>query len=104
MCCFLLLLLLLLFLLPRFLLLHSVDVLLLSLLLLFCASFTCWGGAQVTGEPLTRRSDDTVDKLRSRLKAFHKQTQPVIDHYDRAGKTVTIDAKQDKNVRPILTF
>ena len=53
----------------------------------------------MTGEPLTRRSDDTVDKLRSRLKAFHRQTQPVIDHYERAGKTVTIDAKQDKNVR-----
>lgn len=56
------------------------------------------GQDDVTGEPLTRRSDDTVDKLRSRLKAFHKQTQPVIDHYERAGKTVTIDAKQDKNI------
>lgn len=55
---------------------------------------------QVTGEPLTRRSDDTVDKLRSRLKAFHKQTQPVIEHYDRKGKTVTIDASRDMKVRP----
>jgi len=53
---------------------------------------------QVTGEPLMRRSDDTADKLRSRLKAFHQQTQPVIDYYERAGKNVTIDAKQDKNV------
>lgn len=54
---------------------------------------------QLTGEPLMRRSDDTADKLRSRLKAFHQQTQPVIDYYERAGKTVNIDAKQDKNVR-----
>lgn len=53
---------------------------------------------QVTGEPLMRRSDDTVDKLRSRLKAFHQQTQPVIDYYARSGKTVNIDAKQDKDV------
>ncbi len=53
---------------------------------------------QVTGEPLMRRSDDTADKLRSRLKAFHQQTQPVIDYYERAGKNVNIDAKQDKNV------
>lgn len=48
-----------------------------------------------------RRSDDTADKLRSRLKAFHQQTQPVIDYYERAGKTVNIDAKQDKNVRTL---
>ncbi|CAM9626797.1 unnamed protein product, partial [Ectocarpus sp. 13 AM-2016] len=56
------------------------------------------GKDDITGEPLMRRSDDTADKLRSRLKAFHQQTQPVIDYYERAGKTVNIDAKQDKNV------
>ncbi|CAM9953980.1 unnamed protein product [Ectocarpus fasciculatus] len=56
------------------------------------------GKDDLTGEPLMRRSDDTADKLRSRLKAFHQQTQPVIDYYERAGKTVNIDAKQDKNV------
>ncbi|CAM9921893.1 unnamed protein product [Scytosiphon promiscuus] len=56
------------------------------------------GRDDVTGEPLMKRSDDTVDKLRSRLKAFHQQTQPVIDYYERAGKTVNIDAKQDKDV------
>lgn len=56
------------------------------------------GKDDVTGEPLMRRSDDTVDKLRSRLKAFHKQTQPVIDYYERVGKNVNINANQDKNV------
>lgn len=56
------------------------------------------GKDDVTGEPLMRRSDDTADKLRSRLKAFHQQTQPVIDYYERAGKNVNIDANQDKNV------
>ena len=45
-----------------------------------------------------RRSDDTADKLRSRLNAFHNQTQPVIDYYERTGKNVNIDADQDKDV------
>ncbi|CAM9892226.1 unnamed protein product [Ascophyllum nodosum] len=53
------------------------------------------GKDDVTGEPLVRRSDDTVDKLRSRLKAFHQQTQPVIDHYGARGKTANIDASRD---------
>ncbi|CAM9321757.1 unnamed protein product [Choristocarpus tenellus] len=52
----------------------------------------------VTGEPLTQRSDDTAEKLKSRLEAFHKQTQPVINHYNKSGKTTTIDAAQDMKV------
>ena len=84
---------------------RSPAVVVVFVVALLCCDPTWWDfvGSQVTGEPLTRRSDDTVDKLRSRLKAFHKQTQPVIDHYERAGKTVTIDAKQDKNVRPVTS-
>ncbi|MBA0559248.1 hypothetical protein Goshw_017498, partial [Gossypium schwendimanii] len=31
----------------------------------------------VTGEPLVQRKDDTAAVLKSRLDAFHKQTQPV---------------------------
>lgn len=60
------------------------------------------GKDDVTGEPLVRRSDDTADKLRSRLKAFHQQTQPVIDYYERAGKNVNIEANQDKDVSNII--
>lgn len=54
---------------------------------------------QVTGEPLTRRSDDTAEKLKSRLEAFHKQTKPVVDHYTKLGKTANIDASQGMDVR-----
>lgn len=50
---------------------------------------------QVTGEPLTRRSDDTEEKLKKRLEAFHKQTKPVVEHYSKLGKMATIDAAQD---------
>ena len=32
----------------------------------------------MTGEPLVQRKDDTAAVLKSRLEAFHKQTEPVI--------------------------
>ncbi|KAI8543942.1 hypothetical protein RHMOL_Rhmol08G0256700 [Rhododendron molle] len=36
---------------------------------------------KVTGEPLIQREEDTAAVLKSRLEAFHKQTEPVIDYY-----------------------
>ena len=33
--------------------------------------------AKVTGEPLIQRTDDTAAVLKSRLEAFHIQTEPV---------------------------
>ena len=33
--------------------------------------------AKVTGEPLIQRRDDTAEVLKSRLEAFHRQTEPV---------------------------
>ena len=32
---------------------------------------------KVTGEPLMQRKDDTAEVLKSRLEAFHRQTEPV---------------------------
>lgn len=32
---------------------------------------------KVTGEPLIQRKDDTAAVLKSRLEAFHRQTEPV---------------------------
>lgn len=52
----------------------------------------------MTGEPLMQRGDDTADKLKNRLKVFHKETQPVINHYAKAGKVAHIDASQDMEV------
>lgn len=43
-----------------------------------------------TGEPLTQRADDTVEKLSVRLSEFHSKTKPVLEHY--ANKVMTIDA------------
>jgi adenylate kinase len=42
-----------------------------------------------------QRGDDTADKLKNRLKVFHKETQPVINHYAKSGKVAHIDASQD---------
>jgi len=46
----------------------------------------------VTGEPLTQRSDDNATALINRLASFHNQTRPVIDHYNQQGKVTTINA------------
>ncbi|GAB6028439.1 Adenylate kinase 2, mitochondrial [Chamberlinius hualienensis] len=48
----------------------------------------------LTGEPLTRRSDDTVEMLKSRLDAYHTQTVPLVDYYKKRGIHVRLEAAQ----------
>ena len=52
------------------------------------------GVDDVTGEPLTKRKDDNATTLKSRLDAFHQQTQPVIDYYKSAGRVANIHANK----------
>jgi len=52
----------------------------------------------VTGEPLTQRSDDNVETLRKRLSAFHAQTGPVVDYYKAKGLWHGVDAAQSPSV------
>ncbi|KAK9117501.1 hypothetical protein Sjap_016448 [Stephania japonica] len=52
------------------------------------------GVDDVTGEPLIQRKDDTTAVLKSRLEAFHRQTQPVIDYYAQKGVVKTISAEK----------
>lgn len=47
----------------------------------------------ITGEPLIQRKDDNVDTLRSRLSAFHSQTEPVIQYYSKKGLVVNLHAE-----------
>lgn len=42
----------------------------------------------VTGEALTKRADDNATTLRSRLKAFHQQTQPILAHYNEIVRSI----------------
>ncbi|KAL6518014.1 hypothetical protein OROMI_033715 [Orobanche minor] len=48
----------------------------------------------VTGEPLIQRKDDTAAVLKSRLEAFHKQTEPVIDYYNKKGIVANLPAEK----------
>jgi len=52
----------------------------------------------VTGEPLTQRSDDNVETLRKRLVTYHSQTGPVVDYYKLKGLWQGIDAAQSPTV------
>lgn len=52
------------------------------------------GKDDFTGEPLMKRKDDNAETLKSRLSAFHTQTQPVIDYYAKANKVTVIEANK----------
>jgi adenylate kinase len=49
----------------------------------------------ITGEPLMKRADDTEEKLRVRLGAFHDQTKPVLAHYKSVVATINADQAID---------
>ena len=38
-----------------------------------------------------RRSDDNVETARSRLRAYHEQTAPILPYYEAAGRLSTVD-------------
>lgn len=46
----------------------------------------CCGGTQ-----FVRRPDDIEEVVRSRLEAYHAQTEPLIDYYGKQGKLTTVD-------------
>lgn len=49
----------------------------------------------MTGEPLTRRTDDNVPTLTKRLTAYHAQTQPLINYYQKRHIHHAIDASRE---------
>lgn len=48
----------------------------------------------ITGEPLIQRSDDNAEALKTRLGAYHKQTQPLAAYYALRGLHYKVDAAQ----------
>ena len=46
------------------------------------------------GAELITRKDDNLESLTVRLQEYHKNTQPVIEYYDKAGLVANVDAKQ----------
>ncbi|KAF4654720.1 Adenylate kinase 2, mitochondrial [Perkinsus chesapeaki] len=49
----------------------------------------------VTGEPLIQRPDDTAEALKTRLSAYHSQTEPIVAHYAPTGVVKHVNANQD---------
>ena len=49
---------------------------------------------QVTGEPLSHRSDDNEATLRQRLTTYHTQTTPLVGYYQKQGIHSRIDASK----------
>ena len=44
-----------------------------------------------------QRKDDTPDSLKVRLEEYHKNTQPVIEYYEKMGIVRTVDASKSKD-------
>ena len=46
------------------------------------------------GSELYQRQDDTVETVSNRIDVYHKQTQPLIDYYQKRGVLLEIDGDQ----------
>lgn len=55
------------------------------------------GKDDVTGEPLTRRADDNLDTLRTRLAQYHEKTRPLTDYYGRRNLMHRLDASRSQD-------
>jgi adenylate kinase len=51
------------------------------------------GKDDITQEPLIQRSDDTEEKLKTRLEEFHAKTTPVLEYYEK--KVYNIPAHEE---------
>ncbi len=47
------------------------------------------------GSRLMQRDDDKEETIRRRLQVYHSQTEPLIEHYDRAGLLRRFDGTRD---------
>jgi adenylate kinase len=50
------------------------------------------------GTEFTRRADDNAETVKSRLKAYHDQTAPLLPYYQRQGLLKAVDGDRDINV------
>eukprot|EP00056_Hartaetosiga_gracilis_P015004 m.241179 g.241179 ORF g.241179 m.241179 type:complete len:224 (-) comp18441_c0_seq1:30-701(-) len=50
----------------------------------------------VTGEPLYKRPDDNALALKKRLHAYHTETEPLMDYYNKKGVHFKINANDKK--------
>ena len=53
------------------------------------------GICDVCGAELVLRDDDKPETVKNRLEVYHKQTQPLIDHYSKQNILRTVDGTRD---------
>ena len=52
------------------------------------------GKDDVTGEPLIQRKDDNAESLKKRMNAYHSQTAPILEYYQKKNILHSVDAMQ----------
>ena len=52
------------------------------------------GKCDLDGTPLERRSDDTEEVFRERMRTYESQTAPVVEHYRALGRFEEVDGNQ----------
>jgi adenylate kinase len=60
------------------------------------------GKDDITGEPLTKRSDDDEETWKARLKKFEETSEPLLEHYDRKGVLWTVEGNSSDEISPKL--
>ncbi len=56
------------------------------------------------GAKLIQRSDDSLEVVANRLKAYHQQTEPVVDYYKNNNTVYDIDANRNADEVTALIF
>lgn len=60
------------------------------------------GKDDITGEALTRRSDDDPSVWNERLRRFEQTSAPLLEHYDRKGLLWTVRGNSSDEISPKL--
>lgn len=62
------------------------------------------GVCDVCGAPLVARADDSEATVSERLRVYHKNTEPLIDYYQKQGKLFVVDGSQSIQETTRLVF
>jgi len=56
----------------------------------------------VTGEPLTKRADDTEEVYRARFQKFEETSEPLLEHYAKKGVLTEVNGMSSDEISPKL--
>ena len=62
------------------------------------------GECDSCGVALITRKDDEIDTIRNRLKAYHMETEPLIEHYRQKGILKTVASQEDVADTTVAVF